>query len=441
MAAEWVTPAYLAEFRCLGPDCEDTCCQSWDVHYDKPHYDVLLAQLENKPQQREKILQHLQVTPSDARKPANYALIQFGNSRFCPFLTPDRWCEIHREFGVAALNDTCTFYPRVFSQQGGLTEMTGALSCPEVVRRCLSGTASPAWVKYDPTLLPRRDTLPLARVIDSATADGYQQGFARVRACMLKLMRQEDYELETRLFFLASFTNRLASDYHLGGDCGEELLAAEIARMQDATLLESLYDFYNRYSSDEPIAMVVIQSILLLQRQQTHSGGLEKMITEIFNHYIQRINAAGTIAVHLDNLPPGKLHEQFAQDWQLLNTQWGMVLDSCLSRYVVNCLQREWFTSLPDPFVYAHLLTLRVAVLKFLITANKSMRDFVQMHLHCSEAERHALAAAFIDEVVAVTYQFARGIDQNLALLQIIYDALAEQQMMSFDYSLALIKF
>ncbi len=441
MADAWVTPDYLAEFHCLGPDCEDTCCQSWDVHYDKTHYDVLLGKLAKIPPQREKILQHLHVTPVNTRKPSNYALIQFGNSRYCPFLATDKWCEIHRDFGVDALNDTCTFYPRVFSRQGSQTEMTGALSCPEVVRRCMTDTASSAWVNYEPALLPRRDTIPLARVIDTASVDKYQQGFKQVRACLLDLMQQQDYELETRLFFLASFANRLAADFHAGGACNEALLSEEIARSQDMTVLESLYDFYNSYSSDEPIAIIVIQSILQLQRHQTHSSGLEKMITEIFAHYAERLNGAGAIEINPDNIPPNKLHELFSQDWQLLNIQWGMVLDNCLSRYVVNCLQREWLISLPNPFVYVHLLTLRVAVLKFLITANKSMRDFVQSHRNRSEAERIALAGAFTEEVIAVTYQFARGIDQNLALLQVVYDALAEQQMMSFDYSLALIKF
>ncbi len=441
MAVEWVTPGYMAEFVCIGAECEDTCCQSWDVHYDKPHYDILIASLSDNPQRREEILKHIHISAADTRKSSNYALIQFGNERYCPFLTTEKWCEIQRDFGVTVLSNICAFYPRVISQHGLYAEMTGALSCPEVVRRCFSEAASSDWIRLDSKKLPRTEDLPFARSIDADTTDLYRRNFPRVRDCMLELLQQEDYVLETRLFFLASFTHRLASNYHLSGECNEELLATEINRMQDVAVLESLYDFYNGYSSDEPIAIIVIQSILQLQRQQMQGSGLEKMISEIFNHYAQLINTVEPTAVGVDNLPPAKLHEQFALDWHLVNTQWGAVLDDCLSRYVRNCLQREWFVSMPDPFVYVHLLTLRVAVLKFLITANKSMRDFMQLHQHRSVEERTELAEAFIEEVVAVTYQFARGIDQNLALLQVVYDALAEQQMMSFDYSLALIKF
>ena len=31
----------MQAFQCLGGECEDTCCQHWDIRFDKLHYEKL----------------------------------------------------------------------------------------------------------------------------------------------------------------------------------------------------------------------------------------------------------------------------------------------------------------------------------------------------------------------------------------------------------------
>ena len=50
--------------------------------------------------------------------------------------------------------------------------------------------------------------------------------------------------------------------------------------------------------------------------------------------------------------------------------------------------------------------------------------------------EREALEEVIIE----VVYLFAREVDQNLPFLQVVFNAISEQDMMNFDYSLAFIK-
>ncbi|MBI3561047.1 MAG: flagellin lysine-N-methylase [Gammaproteobacteria bacterium] len=439
MPLQWVTPHYLRDFYCLGPDCQDTCCQRWDVHYDKAHYDILMAQIQDRPVLRQKIIPQLKLTPPTANKTANFALISFGETGYCPFLDAEKWCLIHRELGIAALNNSCSFFPRVFSQHQQVVEMTGALSCPEVVRRCLSMQYSNAWVETSPTHLPRCDDIPRARELNEL--DNYTRGFDDIRQVLLGLISRDDYGFETRLFFLANFSSRLAADYHQGARCDPALIQTEIDRIRDPKTLDALDDFYNHYSGVEPVAMVVIQSILQLHLQQSQGGGIETMITDIFVDYAQRLRATGTAEVFADNIPAVCLWECYQQDWQVLNTHWGVLLEVYLGRYLHNCLQREWFINMPDPFSYVHMLTVRVAVLKFLLTAHRAMRNFVANHPRIETGDPLAEDKEFLHEVVTVVYQFARAIDQNLKFLQVVYAALAEQQMISFDYSLPLIKF
>lgn len=441
MAAEWLTPEYLRDFRCIGDQCEDTCCQRWDVHYDRKHYEVLIAAAGNAPELRDKIAMHLEIETALHRKPGNYALIKFGDSQYCPFLDTDKWCAIHRRLGVEALSNTCSFFPRVFTRHGSSVEMTGALSCPEVVRRCFAAEWSQEWTPLDHNLLPRRDDIPFSRQLTSLVTDPYQLGFTDVRQCLLDLMSRDDYAFETRQFFLANFTSRLALNYRQDADCNPQVIHSEIARMQHKQTLDVLEDFYNKYTNDEPIAIIVIQSIMHLVLQQAPHSGLARIIAAIVRDYGQPSTADDPLEVFADNVSPAKLWERFQREWEVLNSNWGIELETCLTRYVINCLQREWFTSMPDPFIYVHLLTIRVAVLKFLITMHQPVREFAQAHQHVPDAERDQHLSELIALIVAVTYPFARDIDQNLVLLQVVYEALAEQQMMSIEYSLPLIKY
>lgn len=441
MSSAWLTPEYLREFRCLGSDCEDTCCQSWDVHYDKIHYDKLMEKLAADPKYKAYVSQHLIPNDPSIRKAQDYALIKFDSSHFCPFLDEARWCDIHRRYGADVLSNVCAYFPRIFSRCDSSLEMTAALSCPEVVRRCFNPEYSHEWTDLDQTKLPRQEEVPVARQLSVLTVDAYQRSFVPVRQAMIELMLKDDYSFEARLFFLANFTSRLAVNYHQNCNANPVLIETEIQRMQDKNVLDSLDDFFERYHTADPIAMIVIQSILRLHLQHSSSGRLTKMVTAIFTEYQLPNVRDDAIDIFADNIPPQHLWQRYQQDWQPLNAQWGVPLESCLAKYVINCLQREWYITLPDPFVYTHLLTIRVAVLKFLIAANHSIRQFVISHQKSNETERQKLIPQFIELVVGVVYPFARGLDQNLALLQVVYEALAEQQMMSFDYSLPMIRF
>ncbi len=33
-----LVPRYMHQFSCIGSECEDTCCTTWDVYVDKKGY-------------------------------------------------------------------------------------------------------------------------------------------------------------------------------------------------------------------------------------------------------------------------------------------------------------------------------------------------------------------------------------------------------------------
>ena len=126
-------PAYLADFRCLGPKCEDHCCYGWDIIVDKRSY-----QRYRKPTSTV-LGQRLRAVVRRNRKDPSaggYARISRSGDA-CPFLTPDRCCRIHAELGEDWLPDTCAVFPRYLRARQGWIDISASLACPEIARRAL----------------------------------------------------------------------------------------------------------------------------------------------------------------------------------------------------------------------------------------------------------------------------------------------------------------
>lgn len=423
----------MQAFQCLGGECEDTCCQHWDIRFDKIHYEKLREAVQDHPDQKRLFEQYLVVNDNEHASARDFAHIRLNEEGFCPFLEKSGLCQLHASFGIAPLSNICAFFPRVLSVYAERVEMTGAMSCPEVVRRCLFGDeADQELTEFDPVILPRTEDIPFARIVPASGIDFYATNFPPVREVMLWLAQLENYAFETRLYFLSNFCHRLAQGYYQGGQPNQKVLDEEIGRIQKGKTLDTLDNYYQNYVTAEPVAIVVIQAVMQLRMQQAPDDKLSRMATEIFTRYRNQIQDLSDIELYGDNLPPDELWRCYQQNWDVFNAQYGIRLEQCLTRYLVNCLQREWFVSMPDPFVYMHLLTIRLAILRFLITSH----PVIQQHL------QQQVDSALIDkQLVEIVYLFARGIDHNHAFLHVVYQAMAEQQMLSFDYAMPFIKF
>lgn len=423
----------MQAFQCLGGDCEDTCCQHWDIRFDKLHYEKLQTAVQGHPEQEHLFQQYLVVNHSAHASERDYAYIKLNSAGYCPFLEGSGLCQLHAQFGVAPLSNICAFFPRVLSAYAERVEMTGAMSCPEVVRRCLfDEDATQDFSDFDPAILPRSENIPLSRMVPASGVDFYATNFPQIRDVMLWLARLDSYAFETRLYFLSNFAHRLARGYFQGCNPNQKLLEEEVARIEKARTLDTLDNYFTNYVTAEPVAIVVIQAVLQLRMQQASDDKLSRMARDIFESYRVQIQDDADVELYGDNLPPDELWRCYQQNWDRLNAVYGVRLEQCLTRYLLNCLQREWFVSMPDPFVYLHLLTIRLAILRFLIASHPDMQRVLQQG-----GDRDVLD----QKLVTIVYLFARGIDHNHPFLHVMYQAMAEQQMMSFDYAMPFIKF
>jgi lysine-N-methylase len=127
-----MTPKFASDFVCVGSKCEAHCCNTWDIPINKQSYkalkkfgDIEIRQLASS---------NFKLTRESEDE---YAQIKMTDSGDCAMLDEEQLCKIHKKCGPKLLPHTCQDYPRTPRWFGDRTEMSMALSCPEVTKNVL----------------------------------------------------------------------------------------------------------------------------------------------------------------------------------------------------------------------------------------------------------------------------------------------------------------
>lgn len=146
-----VRPRYMDTFRCIGPDCEFSCCRYWDIAVDA-------QSAKNYRRGKTEANGHL-VSNVIHRNPKGALVMAMTEANECPMLRQDGLCDLHARHGEGAIPSLCQTYPRDKVPRVTCTELHGRLSCPEVARKLLT----------DPdALLPAGDG---AAILEKAAAE------------------------------------------------------------------------------------------------------------------------------------------------------------------------------------------------------------------------------------------------------------------------------
>jgi lysine-N-methylase len=215
-----IRTTYVDRFQCIGPACEDTCCQGWGIPIDRAAYEKyqILPVGPLRTLIDESVLPTTEgaggAVGAERSNAGIVAQIWMNGANLCPLLSQDRLCRIHAELGEGLLPHTCATYPRIHHSTGGAAQQALALSCPEAARMVL----------LDPELLGPK--LPRTAAVENfcakaEEADAIQsttQGatplppdFWPIRKTVLALVLNRTYPLWQRLFLLSVLCRRLDS--------------------------------------------------------------------------------------------------------------------------------------------------------------------------------------------------------------------------------------
>ena len=217
------------------------------------------------------------------------------------------------------------------------------------------------------------------------------------------------------MYALAYLANKISGIYHRG--CSkpqQDQLGQLLNALSEDDFISKLDSFIKSYEADSPISMIVVHSILSIKLEQAGDENISQLYQRIIAQHDGRDE-------HIAEVLAKKLAIKRAE----LSDENRAFIDKAVTRYIINCLYREWFVSMPDPFTYVQMLLVRIAILRTLI------------YLDCgNDLEKSTLN----EKIVYIMYNFARNIDQNLEFLKVVYNALSEQTMMNFDFSAAFIR-
>ncbi len=199
-------PTYAGAFACLGPACEDHCCQGWDIPVDEATY----KQYQLFPADRLgwAVAGFVSVSSAHSAKSV-YAHIHMAASGDCPFFEADRLCGIQKAYGPELLSASCSSYPRTLNKVHGVLEGSLSLSCPEAARNVL----------LDPDFLERVTDLAasgfrtdnffwLGNDANSPVSKPFES-FDKVRAAMIALVRDRSRPVWLRLLRVGALCRRL----------------------------------------------------------------------------------------------------------------------------------------------------------------------------------------------------------------------------------------
>ncbi len=125
----------MKQFRCIGAECEDTCCAGWNVNLDQTTYTNYLAD-HNSPLTHA-FQENIQPnTPSEQTKNKFATMTMNPKTRACSFLN-EGLCAIQAHKGESFLPNTCFNFPRLNYQFNRTDFQVLSLGCPEAARLAL----------------------------------------------------------------------------------------------------------------------------------------------------------------------------------------------------------------------------------------------------------------------------------------------------------------
>ena len=417
MSITYKTPAYFSNFSCLGGDCEDTCCRNWKVKLDRQHYDILKKVMSEHDDEKNVFEKYIYINENTITSDYDYSYIRMEANGYCAMLDDKGLCSIHAKHGSNVMGDVCTMFPRVISRCDNTIELSGALSCPEVVRRCLDEKFPLKLKRFKPSDLPRSKNYPIQRESTKLDNDFYSGNFNLVRKNIMEIMADEEQALETRLYTIANIAHIISTFYYRGcREPGNDQLETTLAELSNNDFVSKLDAFIKDYDAGSPVNMIVVHSILLIKLQQANNENISQLYEEI----IQIYSANNEDVVDI-------LTQQLMKTPDVLTGNSQIYIDKAITRYIINCLYREWFTSMPDLFTYIQMLLVRTSILRTLIYLDAGRGEKLPQH-------------ELKQRIVYIIYNFSRNIDQNHEFLKVVYNALSEQTMLNFDFSPAFIK-
>lgn len=203
-------PKYMADFKCIGPKCTDTCCANWDINIDENTYNKYL----NSNHDFKKLLQGKFKENKGNHDFFNKGFMTLKEEYKCSFLNDNMLCDIHSNFGEKNLCITCKNYPRVFNIIDNIYEKSALPSCPEVCNKGFLNKEKMEFIEEEHDI--DEESIKINRIIDVEAFEDTQsliKYFWEIRVSSINIMQLREFSIEERLIILKNFYDEIEMFY------------------------------------------------------------------------------------------------------------------------------------------------------------------------------------------------------------------------------------
>ncbi len=407
----------MTTFRCLGTDCEDTCCKAWELPVTDDDLSTLTRAL--GPETAADLVHRL----PDGRGGSVVVLRKLADGT-CSQLDDKRLCTLHARLGEEVLPAICSSYPRLVARVGDQHELTGRLSCPEVARLCLLGdepALSPSSIEPFGRFKIRLDVSPDDEI-------PYLTPFVAVRDKLIELSMAPGFSVASRLYFIAALAERIGAYFHRDARTHEpERLAEDLAAISDPEFQTELHAQRGASSSMDGLGLQVAQG-LIYSRLDVAPAFARVAIKAAHSHgVVAGVADRGDLLKQLARLGPETIWRSHMARRVRLGAAQTERLDVYLARYCRSYFLQDSYSQSPNLLEHVMLLVLRVTLLRFLLVAHPEIGP---------DGDVATTDAAVVEVVYAVT----RAYDHNTSIRQGLSAMLATRGMVNLDHAAALLK-
>lgn len=418
---------HMTRFRCIGAECESSCCYGWRITVDRNHYQRIERALASSPEGRQEFDGKVALVKGPTRTPRTHALIVLQNGGGCGFLGGTGLCTLQQRFGPNILPDTCAVYPRMANRSGTRLELAGMTSCPEVARQLL--------LAPDAMELDQIDESPFARAylqnsLDEHPADPYTRYHDELRNLMFDLLSDDGLPLATRLSTVAYFANRTREFLHQGAaELDEQRLLAEVERIQSLPFRLELHRQFRKLTLD---TIMPSRIVLTLVSNRAHVSFFRPLIDGVITRYV------GAEKVEVDSpAAQEQLVQQLLTAYAEQKRAWeshSERIDGYLMNYAKSYLAQNWFAKSRDLLDHVLPLLVNIALLRFLLLGHPLLAQAAEL----SEGEQASLLERAVVDVVT---RFSRTFQHSPAFSKSLHAGLNDAHVVTLAHALCLAGF
>ncbi len=390
---------YLAEFSCIGPECEASCCHDgWDITFDEKHCLALAERLTT-----EEMVESVRPHPNPNRQ--QFGLMVLRDDGGCSMHDSDGFCKIQKRFGEELLPDTCAVFPRTSGVVGGRFELSATLSCPEIARRCLLVDGATDTIEMSDDKIVRGLIYKAMR----GDEDAYHASFDAVRALVMGVLSQRRVPVASRLFSVAWFAEQTRPWLHEHATTVDrDKLTKLFQIMRQPEALDRFHQQLQAANMSEPFAASVVQQVLVGSREAP---------------VLTFVRLLDTVLALDGESDPSRLWEAHRLRAAALPAATVEKLELALEAFCRNFAYKDWYVKSPSFTRWLHGLLVRVTILRYLVVA----------HPLAHEAPERA--------IVEVAYSLSRTLEHDDRSMARILDALHTQGMQTLAHAVSLLTF